>query len=83
MDGYLDYKYKSYYIMGEWFTGAIVIIYYLYPIIVYISNKNKFLIPIFLFFGFMIMIKTKYFEISYIKKSNNMSFKFLFWYSFY
>ena len=64
IDGYFKYKYKSYYIMGEWFTGAIVIIYYLYPIIVYIYNKNKFLIPIFLFFGFIIMTKTKYFKIS-------------------
>ena len=64
IDGYLYYKYKTYYIMGEWFTGAIVIIYCLYPIILYIFNKNKFVIPIFLFFGFVIMTKTKYFEIS-------------------
>ena len=65
IDGYLSYKYNTYYLIGEWFTGAIVIIYYFYPIIVYIFNKNKFLIPIFLFFGFVIMIKTKYFEIFY------------------
>ncbi len=64
IDGYLYYKYNTYYIMGEWFTGAIVIIYYLYPIIMHIFNENKFLIPIFLFFGFVIMVKTKFFEIS-------------------
>ena len=63
MDGYLMYKYKTYYLIGDWFTGAIIIIYYLYPIIVYIFNKNKFLIPIFLFFGFVIMTETNYFEI--------------------
>jgi hypothetical protein len=50
--------------MGEWFTGAIIIIYCLYPIIIYIFNKNKFLIPIFLFFGFVIISKTTFFEIS-------------------
>ena len=50
--------------MGEWFTGAIVIIYCLYPIILYIFNRNNFLIPIFLFLGFVIMTKTKFFEIS-------------------
>ena len=50
--------------MGEWFTGAIVIIYYLFPIIVHIFNRNKILIPIFLFFGFVIMTKTTFFEIS-------------------
>lgn len=64
IDGYLNYKYKTYYIMGEWFTGAIVIIYILYPIIMYIFNKNKFIIPMILFSGFIIMIKTKYFKIS-------------------
>ena len=64
IDGYLYYKYNTYYIMGEWFTGAIIIIYCLYPIILYIFNKNKFLIPIFLFFGFVIMTKTTFFEIS-------------------
>ena len=31
---------------------------------IYIFNKNKFSIPIFLFFGFIIMTKTKYFKIS-------------------
>ena len=64
MDGYFYYKYNTYYIMGEWFTGAIIIIYCLFPIIIYIFNKNKFLIPIFLFFGFVIISKTTFFEIS-------------------
>ena len=64
IDGYFYYKYNTYYIMGEWFTGAIIIIYCLYPIILYIFNKNKFLIPIFLFFGFVIMTKTTFFKIS-------------------
>ena len=65
IDGFLSYKYKTYHLIGEWFTGAIVIIYYLYPIIVYIFNKNKFLILLFLFFGFVIMTETNYFEISF------------------
>ena len=49
--------------MGEWFTDTIEIIYYLYPIIIYIFNKNNLLIPIILFFGFIIMAKAKYAEI--------------------
>jgi len=64
MDGYFGYKYKTYYLIGEWFTGAIVIIYFLYPIILYIFNKNTFIIPLFLFFGFEIMTKTKFFKIN-------------------
>lgn len=46
--------------MGEWFIDAIEIIYCLYPIIKYIFNKNNLLIP---FFRFIIIAKTKYFEI--------------------
>jgi hypothetical protein len=49
--------------MREWFTDAIEIIYCLYPKIMYIFNKKNLLIPIFLFFGFIIIAKTKYFEI--------------------
>lgn len=64
IDGYFMYKFDTYHIIGEWFTGAIIIIYILYPIIVHIFNKNKFIIPIFLFFGFIIMIKTKFFEVN-------------------
>lgn len=64
IDRYLAYKYRTYHIIGNWFIGPIVIIYYLYPIAVYIFNKNKFIIPIFLFCGFAIMTKAKYFNIS-------------------
>ena len=63
VDGYLGYKFISYSMIGEWFLGAIIIIYCLYPIIVLIFNKKKFVLPIFLFFGFVIMAKTNYFEI--------------------
>ena len=63
VDGYMRYKFITYHIVGEWFLGAIVIIYFLYPIIIYIFHKKKFAIPIFLFFGFIIMTKTNYFEI--------------------
>ena len=63
LNGYFSYKYKTFYIIGEWFTDAIEIIYCLYPIIMQIFNKNNLLFPIFLFFGFIIIAKTKYFEI--------------------
>lgn len=43
MDGYFLYKYDNYYILGEWFLGAIIILYAMYPIILKMFNKsNKF-----------------------------------------
>ena len=40
LDGYLRNKYKTYYIIGEWFLGAIIIIYILYPIMSILMSKN-------------------------------------------
>ena len=41
MDGYLSYKIKDYYILGEWFVGAIVLLYILYPIVAFLNKKSK------------------------------------------
>ena len=38
-DGYLGFLGPNYYLVGEWFLGAIVIIYLLYPLLVKIFNK--------------------------------------------
>lgn len=40
LDGYLKYRFKSYYLIGEWFLGAIIIIYSIYPILLFLMNKN-------------------------------------------
>ena len=40
LDGYLKYRFKSYYLIGEWFLGAIVIIYSIYPGLLFLMNKN-------------------------------------------
>ena len=42
MDGYFDYLMKTYYLIGQWFLGAIIIIYLLYPLILYISFTIKY-----------------------------------------
>ena len=39
MDGYFLYAIPNYYILGEWFLGAIIILYVLYPILLYGINK--------------------------------------------
>jgi len=40
MDGYLSQNTLTYYIMGEWFTGAIVILYLLFPLLLWLFSKN-------------------------------------------
>lgn len=39
MDGYLLYLIPNFYIIGEWFLGAIILVYLLFPILKYISDK--------------------------------------------
>lgn len=39
MDGYLLYLEPNFYIIGEWFLGAIILVYLLFPILKYISDK--------------------------------------------
>ena len=33
MDGYLAYRIPDFYILGEWFTGALIILYLIYPLL--------------------------------------------------
>lgn len=40
MDGYLYYRLPAYYIVGEWFFGAIILLYLLYPLINFLARKN-------------------------------------------
>lgn len=39
MDGYFSYRGLNYYIVGEWFLGAIVLLYVLYPLFAWLINK--------------------------------------------
>jgi len=43
LDGYLLYKIKTCYLIGEWFLGAIIIIYFIYPFIAFIYSKNYYI----------------------------------------
>ena len=63
LDGYLNYRLKTYFIIGEWFLGAIIIIYALYPLILWLMNKNIFIIYFIVFIFYFIMYKTNYFII--------------------
>ena len=41
MDGYLMHHGRNYYCLGEWFLGAIIIFYILYPIIIWAFNRIR------------------------------------------
>lgn len=41
MDGYLAYKVQDYYIIGEWFIGAVILLYLLYPLLAWFDKKCK------------------------------------------
>lgn len=63
MDGYFLYKVDNYYQVGEWFLGAIIFLYLLYPILVFLFKKNIFIVPGILVFGYLAMCLTNFFEI--------------------
>lgn len=65
LDGFFLYKIKNYYLVGEWFLGAIIIIYFFYPILLRIISKNYgFVINIICFCFYFLMYKKNFFTIS-------------------
>ena len=41
VDGYFNYRFETYYKIGEWFFGALVFMYLLYPLFTFIVNKLR------------------------------------------
>ena len=69
LDGYFIYRIKSYHLIGEWFLGAIIIIYILYPLLVWLMNKNILIIHCITSLFYLLMYYTNFFI---IKKSRNI-----------
>ncbi|WP_039056689.1 acyltransferase [Enterobacter sp. Bisph1] len=69
LDGYLSSQIRTYYLVGEWFTGCIIIIYFIFPLLLKFYKKNKYLTLLFLV------------TLSYISISNNqyMQDHFMLW----
>ena len=65
IDGYFSYKFCVFYLIGEWFLGAIIMIYILYPILIWKINKLLYIIIIFISIscGYILIIFTKFFNI--------------------
>lgn len=69
MDGYFKYLINNYSIVGEWFLGAIILLYILYPLICFIMKKSRSFIPVFLIAGYLLVLKT---DIFYIYPTHNL-----------
>jgi len=63
MDGFFLYRFPNYYIIGEWFLGAIIFLYLLYPLVNSLFRRNIIIVPIFLIIGFVFMLETSFFKI--------------------
>lgn len=60
IDGYFYYIIPNYYLVGEWFLGAIIFLYILYPFLCRFINKNILVIPIVLLLVYIDAYKTKF-----------------------
>ena len=66
IDGYFRYGYKMiniYNLVGEWFLGALIIIYFLYPFLSLMMNINIFILNYIISLNYCLMYKTKFFGV--------------------
>ena len=63
IDGYCLNYFSTYYQVGEWFLGAIILLYIIYPLILFLIKKCRYCIPVILFIGYLIITQTNIFTI--------------------
>jgi len=63
MDGYLMYKIPVFYLLGEWFLGAIIIFYILFPFLLYLIKKSWLITSIVVMFIYLYLCFNYTFEI--------------------
>lgn len=78
MDGYFGYRGPNYYILGEWFLGAIVILYLLYPLVVRVLEKQELVGFILITIGFLFVCRLPYFKILDFRNLFSCLFSFSF-----
>ena len=60
IDGYFYYISPNYYLVGEWFLGAIIFLYILYPLLCRCINKNILIIPVIMLLVYIDAYKTTF-----------------------
>ena len=64
VDGYFKYRIDNYYILGEWFLGAIIMIYLLYPILLRIFQRAPLVLSAMLLLLCLAIENVGFFQIS-------------------
>lgn len=77
MDGYLKNGQLNYYSVGDWFLGAIILIYVIFPIILYCYKKLKWQITCLIFAFFMVIEVTGL--VNFVSRSNMLICCSSFW----
>lgn len=78
MDGYLSYRYTpNYYFIGEWFLGALILLYICYPLLVWCMKHCRIITTLVLLLGFGALYHTNFFVIS--KERNLITCLLAFW----
>lgn len=63
LDGYFYYKMPTFYSVGEWFLGAIVLLYLLFPVLKYLHKKWCFITTVILAVLFTFVLHSDFFVI--------------------
>ena len=79
MDGYLNYRYpQNYYFIGEWFLGALICLYVLYPVFTWCMKHCQALVTVLLTGGTLALLWIQpYFQI--MRERNLITCMFAFW----
>ena len=62
MDGYFLHLGMNYYNLGEWFLGGIILLYLLYPLLLFLWNKAKIPSTVLITFIFLFNLRRHYFS---------------------
>ncbi len=64
IDGYISYKVQCFYLIGEWFLGCIIILYIVFPLLLWLYKKSKLVLAIMVMLIYFITLKNYKFEIN-------------------
>jgi len=78
LDGYFYYKSPNYYLIGEWFIGAIIMLYIIYPLLVKVYNKQPLVTIAIVLAGYAFILNTNFFTISVSRNLISCLISFLF-----
>ncbi len=64
MDGYTLYLHQNYYMVGEWFLGAVILLYLLYPLLLFLYRKCFWIASVGVVAAFLLTIRFNPFQIA-------------------